>query len=249
MKFEDRVIKHEYKFSDTEDLIVCYIEKNKPEITKISIKTLAEKFFTVPNTIVRLSKKMGYDGFSHLKNALKEELSTDDYIEYEINKAGLHVNINKTLKLLDYTLLAKVSTLITKSKQTIVYTEGDNVPIVESTVKEVTLVDRKIMFYKYRHDLAYHTERFGDNDVLFIISLTGDKQVLLDACVLAKARGGIVVSLTHLSDNPLKKVADINLFCYSPPLNINNYNTTDRVTMQLVLRALTETHWRQHNLF
>lgn len=66
MKFEDRVILNELKFTDTDDQIIEYIRKNKVKILSQSIQDTAEQLYTVPNTIVRLSKKLGYNGFLEL---------------------------------------------------------------------------------------------------------------------------------------------------------------------------------------
>ena len=57
MKFEDRVILNELKFTDTDDQIIEYIRKNKDKVLSQSIQDTAEQLYTVPNTIVRLSKK------------------------------------------------------------------------------------------------------------------------------------------------------------------------------------------------
>lgn len=57
MNFEDRVLLNELKFTDTDDQIIEYIRENKEKILNQSIQETAEELFTVPNTIVRLSKK------------------------------------------------------------------------------------------------------------------------------------------------------------------------------------------------
>ncbi|NFI04217.1 hypothetical protein FC959_07335 [Clostridium botulinum] len=57
VNFEDRVLLNELKFTDTDDQIIEYIRENKEKILNQSIQETAEELFTVPNTIVRLSKK------------------------------------------------------------------------------------------------------------------------------------------------------------------------------------------------
>lgn len=56
MQFQERIQKYEYKLNDTDDQIIEYIINHKQEITNISIQTLTSRLYTVPNTIVRLSK-------------------------------------------------------------------------------------------------------------------------------------------------------------------------------------------------
>jgi DNA-binding MurR/RpiR family transcriptional regulator len=50
-----------------DDQIVEFIIKNKKDVVNLSIQSLAANLFTVPHTIIRLSRKLGYDGYSHLK--------------------------------------------------------------------------------------------------------------------------------------------------------------------------------------
>ena len=60
MKFEERVLKYEFELNDTDDEIIEYIRKNRNNISKISIQKIASDLYTVPNSIMRLSKKLGY---------------------------------------------------------------------------------------------------------------------------------------------------------------------------------------------
>ncbi|TQW76068.1 MurR/RpiR family transcriptional regulator, partial [Clostridioides difficile] len=39
MEFYERAKKYEYKFTDTEDMIIEYMRKNKEEIVKLSIQS------------------------------------------------------------------------------------------------------------------------------------------------------------------------------------------------------------------
>jgi hypothetical protein len=73
MTFEERVQLNEDKLNDTDDQIVEYIRKNREEIGDISIQAMAKALYTVPNTIVRFAKKLGYRGFAEMKAALALE--------------------------------------------------------------------------------------------------------------------------------------------------------------------------------
>src|SRR5699024_5616294 len=98
MLFKDRIRKYEYKLNDTDDQIIDYILGHKQEITYMPIKTLAKRLYTVPNTVLRLSKKLGYDGFSHLKNSLKDEIGNEEEAQ-EPNTS--YEMIKKTFDLMD----------------------------------------------------------------------------------------------------------------------------------------------------
>ena len=67
MNFEERVLLNELRLTDTDDQVVDYIREDYSRFVNQSVQKVAEDLFTVPNTIVRLSKKLGYKGFSDLK--------------------------------------------------------------------------------------------------------------------------------------------------------------------------------------
>ncbi len=217
--------------------------KNKLEVTKISIQALADKFFTVPNTIIRLCKKMDYVGFSELKNTLRAELSLMDTMEHEEDCCHHIINIKKTIDLMDYELLEKINILMAKSSRTVFFTLGDNVNIIQGAIKELSLQSKHILFHPLKHDVLYDLTTFTSQDILFLVSLSGSNPELIELATLAKAKGAKVIALTHFENNPLQKVADLHLYCYAPQVNVYNYNVTDKTPLLLVLRALTENFW------
>ncbi|TDR52663.1 MurR/RpiR family transcriptional regulator [Paenilisteria rocourtiae] len=96
MDFNSRVINFDYRFTDLEDEIILYIEKNREEIIQSKIVDLARLFFTVPNTITRLCHKLEYYGFLELKKALKQELES-----YDEAKVPQEILLFKNLELID----------------------------------------------------------------------------------------------------------------------------------------------------
>jgi DNA-binding MurR/RpiR family transcriptional regulator len=239
MLFEERVHKYEYKLNETDDQIVEYIIKNKQEAVIMSIQHLATKLFTVPNTITRLSKKLGYDGYSQLKISLKEEIITHQ----ELSEDSLQYNINKTIGLIDRNILAIVTKMIQEAHRVLFFAVGDSAPFCEMMVKNLKVVGKHAEYYFHRHDTVYEVNHFEATDVLFLISLSGETPQVLDMAELAKQRGARVISLTHFEKNSLQRKADAKLYCYSPKKTFNEYNITDKTPAMLVLRALAEFYW------
>src|SRR5690625_1638644 len=53
--------------NENEEKILSYLLENKQQINDLTIREIANKFFTVPNTIVRMCKKLGFTGFQQFK--------------------------------------------------------------------------------------------------------------------------------------------------------------------------------------
>lgn len=241
MQFEEQVRKFEYKLSDTDDQIVEYILNNKEEAVTLSIQHLASLLYTVPNTITRLSKKLGYDGFSHMKNSLKEELHEK---EAEPPEDSLVFNIHKTISLIDEEKLANVTKIIQEGRRLLFFAVGDTAPYCEMMIKSLKVAGKQGEYYFHRHDMVYEVNHLEDTDVLFLISLSGETRQVLEMAELAKQRGVTLISLTHFTKNTLQSLTDVNLYCYSPEKRLNDYNVTDKTPVMLVLRALAEYYWK-----
>lgn len=241
MLFEERIQKFEYKLNDTDDQIIGYIVKNKREVVNLSIQSLAANLFTVPNTITRLSKKLGYDGYSQLKNSIKEEI----HVKEEGQADDLHLNIHKTFNLVDMDKIAMVSKIIYDAKHVLFFGVGDSAPFCEMMVKNLKVVGKHSEFYIHRHEVVHEINQLKEGNVLFLISLSGETPQVLEMAELGKSNGLTLISLTHFNRNSLQKVANVNLYCYAPKKILNGYNVTDKTPIMMVLRILSEHYWKQ----
>lgn len=239
LRFEERVHKYEYKLNDTDDQIIEYILQNKSEFVTKSIQSLAAAFYTVPNTITRLSKKLGYDGFSHLKNSIKDELNTSTIVN-EDNSTYL---IQKTFELLDMEQIERVTKLIHDAKHVLFYGVGDSADFCEMMVRNLRVVGKGSEFSIHRHEMLHRIEQMNKQDILFLISLSGETEQVLEMAEQAKKSGITIVSLTHFSRNSLQKLASHNLYCFSPKKVKNGYNITDRTPLMIVLQTISQFYW------
>jgi len=236
--FEDRVHKFEYKLNDTDDQIVEYIREHKHDIVQMSIQYLASQLFTVPNTITRFCKKLDYDGYSHFKNNLKSELSSP-----LIKEDSLAYNIQKTLNIIDVERLHTVTRLLHHAKRILFFGVGDTVPFCEMMVKNLKITGKHSEFHMHRHDMIHELEYLQKDDVLFLISLTGETSQVLEIACLGHEKQIPIVSMTNFTRNPLQQIAEYNLYCYTPQKVIHGYNATDRTPLMIVLRKLSECFW------
>ncbi|WP_170008516.1 MurR/RpiR family transcriptional regulator [Bacillus fonticola] len=239
MLFEERVQKYEYKLNDTDDQIIDYVSTHKKDVITHSIQYLAAQMYTVPNTVTRLSKKLGYDGFSQLKNSLKEEIDA----KQEDVEDSLSIAIHKTMSLVDRDKLSMVTKMIQEAHRVLFFAVGDTVPLCENMVKSLKAVGKASSFSVHRHDVVLEINQLESNDLFFVISLSGETTQVLEMATLAQERGVRIISLTHFDRNSLQQLADVNLYCYSPRKVLNGHNITDKTPAMLVLRALSEHYW------
>ena len=247
MNFSERVLLYELSLNDTDDQVIQYIETHKALIVKQSIQTTAKALYTVPNTIVRLSKKLGYSSFSEMKFELKQELnqSLDDSKKVITN---LPKSVEKTLQLIDQNQIRKVSQLILHARDVLFVGVGDTQIFCEMFSKNLTCVNIAHRYYSHRHETLYHLNQLKSKDVCIIISVRGENPEVLEAVEIAKKRFATVITLTHFHKNPLAEKADINLYFYGKYELLNNYNVTDLSGLMLLIRVMCESIWKTYEL-
>ncbi len=242
MKFEERVLKHEFQLNDTDDEIIAYIRKNRYHIHKLSIQKVASDLYTVPNSVMRLAKKLGYNGFSELKVLIQQE----DNSEEQISKAKIPTNVIKTIELINYDNLYEASKKMKTCKTIHFLGVGDSLSYCEMMVRHMRCIDKHAEYYQSYHDIDFQSRHCDKNDLLFIISASGENQRLIDVAKDAKERGVATISVTHFNKNGLSQVVDIPLYFYGEPRKVNGYNVNDRTGLMILLRELSEVFWRTY---
>lgn len=239
MRFEERVRKYEYKLNDTDDQIIDYILNNKQAFVHWSIQSLAAELYTVPNTITRLSKKLGYEGFSHLKNAIRDEIEANAAPQ----ENSAYFCIQKTFELLDPEVIEIAAKMIHDAKRVLFFAVGDTAPFCELMVRNLRVSGKAAEFSIHRHEVIHAIEQMTTHDVLFLISLTGETKQVLEMAKIAQEKRVPIVSLTHFHANSLQMMAAVHLYCYAPKKVKNGYNITDRTPVMIVLQALSQYYW------
>lgn len=245
MTFEDRVFHHEFQLNDTDDDIIDCIRKNKPQIMKLSIQRIATELFIAPNAVMRLSKKLGYSGFSELKFSLQKELLPQEEgksISAELLEQ-LPANIVKTLDTIDFLTIKKAASMMRKARCCIFAGVGDSTYFCEMLGKNLRCLDCSVQFYQQIHDMFYAVRHGNGDDILIVISARGKNERLLELAMEAKERSMSVISITHFCENPLAAACDLNLYFWGEDREVQGYNVTDRSGLMVLVRLLSEEFW------
>lgn len=241
MEFEERIQIYECKMNDTDDQIIEYIQKNREKVVTLSIQKLAEELFTVPNTIIRFSKKLGYEGFAELKLALKHQQD-----ERKTNFLDISDTLKKTYEIMKIDVIDRVARRIKQSSKVLFYGVGDSLPFCVMMAQNLQCVGKKAEYFMHRHEMICSAQQAREREMVFVISASGETKQLFEAVEIAQRNGAFILSLTHLCDNSLAKMASLNLYCWAPKKKMNNYDITDRTSMIIVLRMLSEHYWAQY---
>lgn len=235
LSFQERVKNKENKLTELEEDLVDYILKNKEAVSQTKIVILSQKFYTVPNTITRFCKKLGYENFSEFKINLKQELTTPESMN-----AHKHILL-KNFDLIDKEREMKVVQLMQRAKSVNFYALDQTGLLTKMYVKSLFALGDKFQFYEYQQEMKKKILS-SSHEVFFFVSLSGETPSVLELAELAKSRNHKLISLTNLTENSLVQIADIPLYCLTQKEEVNGYDTTDKTPLLLVLQSLYYTY-------
>lgn len=226
MLFEQRLNKTE--LSPNERIVANYIIEHKNEIHDLTTRKIAKETFTTASTVIRLSHKMGYQGFSELKQDYYQEIhyisqhfqDIDPNIPFNkktsvMNIAGITSSLMKetaddTLALLDHDLLMGAVQLLNRSNTIYVCGIENNLPLIELFKYKMVRINKHVIAEQHFGNQMYTALQGSGKDCALIISYSGQTNNMIRIAKQLHKKIPII-ALTSIGDNRLKNYATYTL--------------------------------------
>lgn len=244
MILEDIINKKYDSLNENEQSIVSYILQNKNEIQNISITELAKICHTSRSTILRLAQKLGFSGFVEFKYSIKNSIDMNVTVSNEqedlIDK--LMNDIQVTNKLYSQTNLENIMKSLFESKRIYSYGTGwVQLNALNDFHRNIMLSGKTSMILQSKTELELLMTDFNQDDLLIIISKSGDNQSLSDIIRKLAINNVPVLSITEFKKNELATKTDYNLYFQCSEFfdkHRNNPTKKTFVTLHLLLDML-----------
>lgn len=212
-------------YTKGEKRIASYIIDNLDLVIQESSQVVAKKTGTSPSTVVRFSKRLGYQGFTDLKLRLAQDkqspdmdmfesiIESDDDIHALIMKAQ-HANentFNKAYKLLDENLLEKSISALTEAESIYVVGLGGSSIVAQDLYHKLTRIDKRAVYTQDFHMLLTSLTFIKETDVCIAFSYSGETYEAVLAQKQAKENGAMTVSITANPRSSISKYSDMVL--------------------------------------
>lgn len=232
MTIAEQIIANYGKLNETDLSIWEYVTQNKTRVKNMSIDELATETMVSRTTVSRFVRKIGMKGFSEFKFRLSIELEklTPKILSnvYE-DACSAMIQYIEEQRYKDYD---KICRLIHKSKNKFVYGTGDIQVAVAKQVKRM-FMQAKEVFYDVggsTFDKAMY-EVMDKDDLIIIISLSGNNESALKIARTAKLNNVKIVSITEFKDNELSRLSDASLYISATPLDLLEQRPNYKLTM------------------
>ncbi|EDU37442.1 MurR/RpiR family transcriptional regulator [Clostridium sporogenes] len=209
----------------SEKKIAEYIFKSPRDIINDSAQEIAIKTSTSPASVIRFTKKVGYNSLNEFKFALVAEedtekntefdyiINSNDSIDLIINKLGNKVidTINDTKELVDDEKLLEAVEAIKNAETIYLYGVGASAMVAMDFQYKLLRINKKVMFQLDSHLQLAVAVHITNRDVAVAISYSGNTKEVNLAIEEAKKNGATTIAITKCGKSNLSNIADINL--------------------------------------
>ncbi|MDK2584612.1 MurR/RpiR family transcriptional regulator [Romboutsia sedimentorum] len=220
-------IKQSYEnFTDGEKLIANYLLSNKESIINLSAKEIGDITNTSAATVVRFSKKLGFDSLNEMKLKLSislndnEGTSNFEYLDKDLEtkdiiygiKNSIDVVMEKTVKLIKEEELEKATDLLIGAKDIYIYSVGVSGLVGLDFYYKLSRINKRCIAHTDTHLQVTSSILMQPGDVAVAISYSGNTREVLKCVENAKKLNIPVISITKASmNNELENLSDITL--------------------------------------
>lgn len=213
--------------SGAEKQAINYVLKNPEDAVKCNIYELAEKTFASPSTIIRLCRKIGFQGFKEFHKSLiyevalrkstnaekKKEITHEDSLELIVDKVTYKniSSLENTRKLLDMQTLEACVDLITNSRTICLFGMGSSLLVAKDAYLKFLRINKPCIISDDWHAQLLQARNISKDDLAIVISYSGLTEEVLRCVTTVKEKGAPIIAITRFDDTPLSRMADYNL--------------------------------------
>jgi len=232
-----------------EKRIADWIESHPGEIISLSIVELAEKCNCSEATIVRFSKRLGFNGYQGLKISLASEsgnvtvntsISNDDsaFEMYEKVCNDIYCSLEMTKKSLSPESLSKAAEKLCSANKIVVFGLGNSASVALDASHKFLRAGLNAVAYSDNHMQVIAASHLHENDVAVAISHSGSSKDIVDALKIAGEHGACTVAITDCGKSPIRKYCDIVLSTSADETRYNILALNSRIVQLAIIDAL-----------
>ena len=226
----------------SEKRIADYISEHRDEIMGQTVAEIAQHTGSAEITISRFCKKLGFGGLQSLKIALASELSSPAETPYgDIGKGdgeaavagkifrNITDGLQDTLKILDFTLIARAVELLQGARRVAIYGFGNSATVCKDMETRFLRFGMAVQAFSDAHMQVTSAALLDEHDVVMAVSHSGATKDILESVQIAKARGAKVIAITSYAQSELARRADIALIGMGREVNYRSEAAASRL--------------------
>lgn len=231
--YQDKLRVIATELTQSEKTIADFLTLHSLEARSFTSYQLAQRLKVGQATIIRFSKKLGYSSFREMLDDcsldLTEEKVKEDITLQETTAATNRKIVNQYQEMAAMTFevnssetIDKAVDLLRNARKILVFGLGNSNLFAEYVSNQWLKMGLDSFCSSNSHIIYSLLNQFTSEDVVFLISESGETSEVLKAAKIARHRHTKVISMTRISKNRLQSLSDI-------ALRTVNYETKTRL--------------------
>lgn len=249
MKLQRLIHQHAKELSELDLEILHYIVDHADEVMNLSIIDLAERVHSSKSSILRLTKKLGFTGYSELKYFLRHEKqhAEVEQTDQQIFDKQLE-DIHQTIDYIRSVDLRPINQLLNQSTTIYCYSTGfsQKKPLEEFSKMMLTL-EKRVLILPNKTELDMAMPMITSNDCFMITSLSGETEDVKENLTTFQMRQIPVISLTATGNNYFARHSTHHLNYYCSPFTIGKKQK--EVVSLVSLHLLIDYLYRSYGIY
>lgn len=199
--------------TDLELSILEYVVENIEEIQDKGVRDVAQETFTSPASVIRLSKKLGFTGYTDMYYSLLPIVKKVKLESYETNSTILDYNFSAILNEFSEDKVDTFNQQIFQktNKYIFIYATGFSNIIAEYIYKKLLVLGRKAIFSTGSDSIGIFENNLDDISTMLVVSKSGETNQVYNKLSKAAEAGIYTITFTQDSENRMALLSDLNI--------------------------------------
>ena len=216
-----------------------------------SLRSVAEDSGVSDAMIVKIAKKLGFNGFRDFREALVQyrksdtaslhsEISPDDSstdIVRKVFNTAIQA-IEETMSIIDMEAFDRAAALLHAADQRDFYGLGGSAQIARDVAHKFLRIGLRTSVFDDAHMMAMSAALLGPRDIVLCFSHSGTTSAVIDAVRLARENGARTIAVTNYSHSPLTAIADVVLCSTAQGSPLLGENAAARIAQLNIMDAI-----------
>lgn len=216
MRFID-LVNERRQYLNASDWLMCQkIHGNPENVPNMSTSEFAKLCMSSKSSVIRFSQKLGFTGFSELRNFLKWQVSPASLPKDVPFKEHVLQDVRRLLDFLENSDWSPIYEILEPAERCYVLSTGVTQRNQAQELQRLFLLLGKplsnIPGSVQTNELRRSLEQLREGDVVFVLSLSGENTQLEDLVTSLRTTAAKIISITSLQNNWLAEKADFNLY-------------------------------------
>lgn len=207
--------------TSVEKSIADYIIKHRENLEELTTRAIAKATYTSSAAVVRLSYKLGFEGYNDLK---KQYIKEQDYLNSHFENIDANIPFNQdsnmmsiansikevmiesandTISLINNDLLEQTMKIFDKSKHIYIFGFGAYVPIAKTFQMKMSRIKKHVIVQSFVGEENYQADMLNEDDCAIIISYSGENLDLINVASILKEKNSPIIVITSIGENTL----------------------------------------------